>query len=388
MIGCPPHRLASDEVALNGRALAAIVAGPPNPGRDQSRSREPMPALKPIKHEIPPVTPAGTLRQLSPDEIKPSSSNPRHLFDDAPMQELRKNIAAHGVLVPITVFQPKGQTKFSILDGERRYRCVVELTRQGVLGADRRPLKLPANIVEPPTKIAGLLYMFSIHNFREGWELMPTALSLKIVMHDLGETDNNALSKLTGLSEPQIERCKKLLEIPEQFQKMSLDPDPKTRIPSNFWIEVAPVLDVAMSEIPTLKTLGRTRSTEKLVQKYRAKKIKSVIHFRRIMEAYELSEGDDEQRRRVLSRIEQFFLRPDMETRAAFDEFVVEKKRILNAVQECSEFVERLEKLKLRYTADDEERKKLRKALKRVQRFCLTLEQTLQGSDDPDLSQD
>lgn len=347
-----------------------------------------MPALNPVKHDVLKVVPAGTLRHLSPDEIKPSANNPRHLFDDAPMQELRKNIAEHGVLVPITVYQPRGQSKFSILDGERRYRCVVDLTKQRILGPGRQPLRLPANIVEPPTKIAGLLYMFSIHNFRQGWELMPTALSLKIVMHDLGETDTSALSKLTGLSEPQIERCKKLLDIPEQFQQLSLDPNPKTRIPSNFWIEIAPVLDVATTEIPTLKSLGRTRATEKLIDKYRRKKIKSVIHFRRIMEAYDLSEGDLDQRRRVLDRIEQFFLRPDLETRAAFDEFVVEKKRVLSALQECSEFVVALENLKLRFTTDEQERKDLRKALRGVQKFCLTLEHMLQGSDDPAIPQD
>jgi ParB family chromosome partitioning protein len=347
-----------------------------------------MVTLKPIKHDVPQLVPAGTLRELSPDEIKPSTNNPRFLFDEAPMQELKKNIAEHGVLVPITVFQARGQTKYSILDGERRYRCVVELTKEGVRGPDNSPLKLPANIVEPPTKIAGLLYMFSIHNFREGWELMPTALSLKIIMQELGETDNAALSKLTGLSEPQIERCKKLLAIPERFQKLSLDPDPKTRIPSNFWIEVTPVLDLAMGEISELKSLGRTRLTEKLVDKYRARKIKSVIHFRRIMEAYDLSEGDEERRRLVLSRIASFFLQPDLETRAAFDEFVVEQKRVLSALQECTEFVERLEKLKLRFTTDEEERGKLRKALRRVQIFCISLEQMLQGSDDPDVPRD
>src|SRR5688572_12387362 len=204
--------------------------------------------LKPTKMPVLNVVPSGSLRKLSPDEIKPSSNNPRQLFDPEPLSELKKNISQHGVLVPITVYQAKGQTKFSILDGERRYRCVVELTSEGHRGPDQQPLLLPANIVEPPTKIAGLLYMFSIHNFREGWELMPTALSLKIVMEDLGEQDNKALSRLTGLSEPQIERCKKLLDLPERFQLMSLDPDPKTRIPSNFWIESSPVLDLAIKE--------------------------------------------------------------------------------------------------------------------------------------------
>lgn len=344
-----------------------------------------MAELKPSTPEALQVVPAGTLRKLSPDDIKPSANNPRYLFDAAPLQELKKNIAAHGVLVPITVYQAKGQTKFSILDGERRYRCVVDLTKAGHLGPDGRPLKLPANIVEPPTKIAGLLYMFSIHNFREGWELMPTALSLKVVMEELDETDNSTLSKLTGLSEPQIERCKKLIALPERFQKLSLDPDPKIRIPSNFWIESAPVLDFAVEEIPSLKQLGRNRSTDKLVEKYRAKKIKSVIHFRRIMDAYEMSDDDREARRKVLGRTEQYFLDPSLETRAAFDEFVVEVRRMQSALAECENFISRIRKLKLRYIADDDDRKKLREALREVRILCMSLDASLGGSDDPDI---
>ena len=347
-----------------------------------------MAELKPSKPDALQIVPAGTLRKLSPDDIKPSANNPRSLFDESPLQELKKNIAAHGVLVPITVYQAKGQTKFSILDGERRYRCVVELTKSGHLGPDGQPLRLPANIVEPPTKIAGLLYMFSIHNFREGWELMPTALSLKIVMEELGETNNSALGKLTGLSEPQIERCKILIALPERFQKLSLDPDPKTRIPSNFWIESAPVLDFAVAEVEPLRQLGRNRSVEKLVQKYRAKRIKSVIHFRRIMDAYELSADDGDFRRRVLRRVEQYFLDPGLETRAAFDEFVVESRRLQSALEECETFISRVEKLKIRYIADDDYRARLRDALKKVRRVCLSLEASLRGSDDPDINND
>ena len=115
--------------------------------------------LKPTKPKIPQVVPSGQLRFLRPQEIKPSSNNPRRLFDPPQLLELKKNIAAHGVLVPITVYQAKGQSKFSILDGERRHRCVVELREEGHKGKDREPLKLPANVVEPPSKIAGLLYM-------------------------------------------------------------------------------------------------------------------------------------------------------------------------------------------------------------------------------------
>jgi hypothetical protein len=233
--------------------------------------------------------------------------------------------------------------------------------------------------------IAGLLYMFSIHNFRSDWELMPTALSLKIVMEHLGETDNFKLSKLTGLSERQIERCKTLLTFPERFQKLSLDPDPKTRIPSNFWIEALPVLDLATKEVERIKKLGRNAATDKLVDKYRDGKIKSVIHFRRIMESYDLAEDDAPTRAKVVRRIERFFFDPKLETRAAFDEFVVEKKRIQNAISACESFVAQLQKFKLTYTTDEDERTNLTNALKRVQEYCNQLEQALRGGDDPEV---
>jgi len=68
------------------------------------------------------IIPRGVLLQLKPQEIIPSKSNPRHLFDREPLNELKKNISEHGVLVPITVFKPKRQSKYSILDAQRRHR--------------------------------------------------------------------------------------------------------------------------------------------------------------------------------------------------------------------------------------------------------------------------
>ena len=245
-----------------------------------------MPTLNPSQPAIPQVMPAGELRNLTPEQIKPSSNNPRHLFDPDKLLYLKENIAEHGVLVPITVYRAKGQTKFSIFDCERRYRCVVELKKEGRGGMGGAELKLPANVVEPPNKIAGLPYMFSIHNVRESWDLMPTALNLKVVMEELGEHDHKVLWNLTGLSDPQIERCKKLLTFPERFQELSLDPNPKPRIPSTFWIEALPVIGLAIDTVPTISKLGRDKATDNLVEKYRDRKIKSVIHFRRIMKSY------------------------------------------------------------------------------------------------------
>ena len=169
---------------------------------------------------------------------------------------------------------------------------------------------------------------------------------------------------------------------------MSLDPDPTTRIPSNFWIEALPVIDLALDEIPSLKKLGRDKATDKLVDKYRARKIKSVIHFRRVMESYDLSEEQPKRRAKVMRRLEEFFLNPAVETRAAFDEFVVEKKRVQNALNACQSFLGQLQQLELTYTTDDEERQNLRAALKEVRNYCKSLEQALRGGDDPDIHND
>jgi ParB/RepB/Spo0J family partition protein len=322
------------------------------------------------------VVPEGVLRRLKVSDIKPSTNNPRYLFDPAPLLELKENIRVHGVLVPIIVYAIKGQSKFGILDGERRYRCCVELEKEGI------ELTIPANIVAPPDKIAGILYMFSIHNFREGWELMPTALSLKIVMEALGETDTRRLSKLTGLSDPQIERCKILLNYPEKYRNLSLDPDPTTRIPSNFWIEAYPVLDLCEKELPELfSKLGRYGILDLLVEKYRVKSIKSVIHFRRILEAYDVHPDKATHHDSVVERLETYVTTVSLETRKAFDEFVVDNRRIQGSIRACEDFIAQLERAKLEHVVDNKE--ELTIALRGVKAYIEVLLQKLEGSDAP-----
>jgi len=321
------------------------------------------------------VVPRGVLKMLSVEDIKPSANNPRLLFDKIPLHALRDNIRINGVLVPITVYEIQGQEKYAILDGERRYKCCADLKEEGI------EISIPANIVDPPDKIAGILYMFSIHNFREQWELMPTALSLKTVMDELDEEDNKRLQDITGLSEPQIERCKILLTYPEEFQNLSLDPDPKTRIPANFWIEADPVLNACDEYLPDLVIeLGRDGITRKFVEKYRSKNIKSVIHFRRIIEAYDLSEDDLELREAVTERLREYINRVDLETRRAFDEFIMDPRRIQGAIKACNEFIRSLQRAKLEHVSEREE---LIESLNRVKDYVEHLLINLEGSDEP-----
>lgn len=322
------------------------------------------------------VVPRGILKMLSVDDIKPSPTNPRLLFDKLPLDALRDNIRINGVLVPITVYEIRGQDKYAILDGERRYRCCVDLTEEGL------KIEIPANVVEPPDKIAGILYMFSIHNFREQWELMPTALSLKTVMEALREEENERLEKITGLSEPQIERCKILLTFPERYQNLSLDPNPKTRIPANFWIEANPVLNICEDVLPdVVEQIGRDGVTDRLVEKYRAKRIRSIIHFRRIMEAFDLTEDDPEARMVVAERLRDFVNDTEIETREAFDEFIMDRRRLQGAITACNDFVRSLDRARLEHIS---ERDELVQALTSVHQYVGDLLTKLEGSEPPE----
>jgi len=223
--------------------------------------------------------------------------------------------------------------------------------------------------------------MFSIHNFREQWELMPTALGLRTVMDRLGETDNAALSRLTGLSEPQIERCKVLLNYPERYQQLSLEPDPTKRIPSNFWIELDPVLDLCRENLQGLiKRIGLNGIIDAVIEKYRAGRVRSVIHFRRIIEAYEVAE---DRRQRVVERLEEYIVTTDLETRAAFDEFVVDNRRVRGAITACDTFIRDLERSKVDHTVDHD-RDDLRRALKKVAKFTQQMLDKLAGGDSPE----
>jgi hypothetical protein len=106
------------------------------------------------------------------------------------------------------------------------------------------------------------------------------------------------------------------------------------------------------------------------------------------MESYEISEDDPSVRKEVLRRVEEFFLNTKLETRDAFDEFVVEKRRVQNALEACEGFLSQLKKFKLTYTSNDDERKALRVALRHVRDYCKSLERALEGSDDPEAQQD
>lgn len=328
------------------------------------------------------VVPKSALLQLKVSDLRPSTDNPRHLFDPGPLQTLKKSIQEHGVLVPLTVYKLPGQSFYGIVDGERRFRCCKLLHDEGI------DVTIPANVVDPPDAMAHLIYMFNIHSFREQWELMPTAIGLKQVIDHLGTPTDAELRSLTGLSEPQITRCREILEFPEKYQRLSLDPNPKTRIPSNFWIELKPVLDLAEEKVPQVfDDLGRDGICDALVEKYRAKRIKSVVHFRRIVEAFEIAEENPDILEDVRDAFRGFVLDVNSETRQTFDRFVVDLRKVQKANDACANFISDIRKSKVEF-AVEADRNALIFELKRVIVTAQQLIERLSSSDPPPVSEE
>ena len=325
--------------------------------------------------EFPRVTPEGELLHLGIQDLQPSPHNPRRLFDPEPLAALRESIKQHGVLVPLTVYRLPGQKKYAIVDGERRYRCCSKLAEDGTA------IKIPANVVTPPDPVASLLYMFNIHQFRQQWELMPTAIAVKSIIDELGTDNSDELKELTGLGERQVERCKTILTFPEQYRRMSMEPDPQKRIPSNFWVELHPVLELAENLLPEFtEQEGRNGITDRLISKYQDGKIRSVIHFRRILEAYEVQE-DEEGLRVVADKLREYILDPELETRAAFDGFISDSRRAQKAVDAADKFIAEMNRAKIEHETDKKDELILK--LTGVLLFVQNLLEILEGEDPP-----
>ncbi|MBI3766011.1 MAG: hypothetical protein HY277_05860 [Ignavibacteriales bacterium] len=94
------------------------------------------------------------------------------------------------------------------------------------------------------------------------------------------------------------------------------------------------------------------------------------------MEAYDVA--DDATKKTVLQRLRDYVLDEDLETRRAFDEFVVDNRRVQGAVAACEDFVSQIKRLKIDYALN---RKEVIKALERVIEFAEKLRNKLEVTD-------
>jgi len=207
--------------------------------------------------------------------LEPNPYNPRRLFDKEPMDVLRASIKKVGILVPLTVYWSPKNKKHIILDGQRRWMCAEELEMREV----------PVNVVAEPSTVQNIVTMFQIHKLREDWELMPTALTMAILIEETGESNDRRLAEITGLDVAVVSRCKKLLTYPRKYQDMMLHVDPSRRVKADFFIELYVVIsDRTVNKMPWFR---KNYFTRRMLEKYQEGRggLKSVTDFR-LMKQY------------------------------------------------------------------------------------------------------
>ena len=212
------------------------------------------------------------IKMIPTNQLVPNQHNPRMLFDREPMEALKDSIHRNGILVPLTVYQDVATNRSVILDGQRRWMCAQELGLKQV----------PVNQVAPPTLVQNIVTMFQIHKLREDWELMPTALKVELLMHELKDRKDARLAATTGLDESVIVRCKKLLSFSREFQDRMLDADPDKRIKADFFIELYSV--VHDRDVSSQDWFSENKFVRQMLRKYldSSRTIKAVTDFRLI----------------------------------------------------------------------------------------------------------
>jgi len=225
----------------------------------------------------------------------PNPHNPRYLFDPLPLKTLEESIRRVGILVPLTVFQASGSSKYTILDGQRRWICAQRIGLPEV----------PINAVAEPTTAQNIVTMFQIHKLRKDWELMPTALKLNVLMIELNERGDSQLADLTGLDTAVVTRCKKLLWYPKKYQEMMLYVDPEDRVKADFFIELYTILTDRV--VTRASWFDRDKLIEVFLKKYqnRLSGFKAITDFRKI-KAYIAIARAANREEEILSLLERF----------------------------------------------------------------------------------
>jgi ParB family chromosome partitioning protein len=107
----------------------------PRPPRGRPLGRG-LDALLPVK---PPPTPSGAIYgegnvfACPLEKLVPQKSQPRQHFDDATLDELAQSIRERGLIEPLVVRRLKGEDRFEIVAGERRWRAAQRAALREVL---------------------------------------------------------------------------------------------------------------------------------------------------------------------------------------------------------------------------------------------------------------
>jgi ParB/RepB/Spo0J family partition protein len=206
-----------------GRGLGALIPTGPAPGAAGTATAEPenehmedagsasvsaVPDGTPA-HEPEPVlspVPGARFAEIPVDAIMPNPKQPRQVFDEEALEELKTSIQEVGFLQPIVVRQLDDE-KYELVMGERRWRAAQAVGRESI----------PAIVRD--TRDDAMLRDALLENIhRANLNPLEEAAAYQQLLEEFGAT-HEELARRIGRSRPQISNTIRLLNLPAQVQR-------------------------------------------------------------------------------------------------------------------------------------------------------------------------
>lgn len=186
-------RESTNGVVVSAEAVPASVADP-----QAAAPVEIEPVLSPV--------PGARFAEIPVDSIVPNPKQPRQVFDEEALEELKTSIEEVGFLQPIVVRQLDDE-KYEIVMGERRWRAAQEVGRETI----------PAIVRD--TRDDAMLRDALLENIhRANLNPLEEAAAYQQLLDEFGAT-HEELARRIGRSRPQISNTIRLLNLPAQVQR-------------------------------------------------------------------------------------------------------------------------------------------------------------------------
>ncbi|MFC3503489.1 ParB/RepB/Spo0J family partition protein [Micromonospora krabiensis] len=162
-------------------------------------------AAAPAGPELSPV-PGARFAEIPVDAIVPNPKQPRHVFDEDALEELKVSIQEVGFLQPIVVRQLDDE-KYELVMGERRWRAAQAVGKESI----------PAIVRD--TRDDAMLRDALLENIhRANLNPLEEAAAYQQLLEEFGAT-HEELARRIGRSRPQISNTIRLLNLPAPVQR-------------------------------------------------------------------------------------------------------------------------------------------------------------------------
>jgi ParB family chromosome partitioning protein len=178
---------------------------PPASSAPPADEPEEAPPVADPEIELAPV-PGARFAELPVDSIQPNAKQPRHVFDEEALEELKTSIQEVGFLQPIVV-RDVGDGRYELVMGERRWRAAQAVGK----------VSIPAIIRD--TRDDAMLRDALLENIhRANLNPLEEAAAYQQLLDEFGAT-HEELAKRIGRSRPQISNTIRLLNLPAPVQR-------------------------------------------------------------------------------------------------------------------------------------------------------------------------